>query len=419
MSCRVDNVEKRFYEAMREFYPFEDDAELVVAVSGGSDSMALTFLLNDYVAKYGGKLVALTVDHGLRPESGAEAAKVHAVLTERGIRHEILTWNGDKPKTAVEEKAREARYDLLFTYMRERGLLHLFVAHTMDEQAETFLLRMRRGSGVEGLSAINAEVLYRDLRVLRPLLGFSKRELRDYLTEKGIGWTDDPSNFDVAYDRVKVRKLLTVMDDCGLGAECLVRAVSGIRRAKDAIDAYAAKVMARTVGLDYCGFARLDAESLLSNPKEVVYRVLSRIIFVVSGNHVPVRMEKIASLADRLTSVGNGMTLGGCFIKQYRGKVLFVREVASLPPKVAFADKGRWGHFTVTAPGFRGFLGALGADGYAQIREKTRKRHFSAVTYGLPALFHDKKVVFVPHLRYYADKFVEIDCKLDIECSLT
>ena len=419
MSCRADDVEKRFYEAMREFYPFEDDAELVVAVSGGSDSMALTFLLNDYVAKYGGKLVALTVDHGLRPESASEAAEVHAVLTKHGIHHEILPWHGDKPHTAVEEKAREARYDLLFTYMRERGLLHLFVAHTMDEQAETFLLRMRRGSGIEGLSAINAEVLYRDLRVLRPLLGFTKNELRDYLKEKGIDWVDDPANFDTSYDRVKVRHLLKIMDGYGLGAECIDRAVSGIKRAKNAIDVYATKVMAETVSLDFCGFVRLDAERLLSHPQEVVFRVLSRIIFVVSGNHVPVRLEKIASLADRLTSVGKGMTLGGCFIKQYRGKVVFVREVSFLPPKVVFADKGRWGHFTISAPGFRGILGALGADGYAQIREKTRKRYFSAVTYGLPALFHDKKVVFVPHLRYYADKFVEIDCKLDIECSLT
>ena len=418
MSC-ADDVEKRFYEAMREFCPFENDAELVVAVSGGSDSLALTFLLNDYVAKHGGKLIALTVDHGLRPESAAEAAMVSAVLTKHGIYHEILTWRGEKPRTSVEEKAREARYDLLFSYMRERGLLHLFVAHTRDEQAETFLLRMRRGSGVDGLSSMRPEVLYRDLRVLRPLLGFSKDELRDYLTEKRIDWVDDPSNFDISYDRVKVRQLLKIMRDYGLGAECIDRAVLGIRRAKDAIDDYAAKAMAETLSLHSCGFIALDAEKLLLHPKEVVFRVLSRIIFVISGNHVPVRMEKISSLADKLSSVGNGITLGGCFIKQYRGKVVFVREVSFLPPRIAFADKGRWGHFTVSAPGFHGFLGALGADGYAQIREKTRKRYFSAVTYGLPALFHDKKVVFVPHLRYYADKFVEIDCKLDIECSLT
>ena len=152
---------KEFAASMAALGPFERPPALAVAVSGGADSMALTLLAADWAAARRGSIVALTVDHRLRNESRAEAKQVAAWLAARGIEHKILAWTGEKPSSDVQAAAREKRYELLEDWCRRQGILHLLVAHNLDDQAETFLLRLGRGSGLYGLSGMaSVECMY-------------------------------------------------------------------------------------------------------------------------------------------------------------------------------------------------------------------------------------------------------------------
>ncbi len=409
----------KFLKVMEDFAPFENNPEIAVAVSGGSDSLALTFLINEYVKKNGGNLIALTVDHGLREESYDEALKVREKLLKHGIKHEILTWVGEKPKTAIEEKARQARYDLLFNYCKEKGILHLCVGHTKDEQVETFLMRLRRGSGVDGLASIKSEVLTKDLRILRPLLDFTRQDLRDYLNNINEIWIEDPSNQNEDYERVRFRKAIPILSNLGLDVECLNNAVNHMKRAKEALDFLMIDAMVNCVSLKREGFVLFDKEKLQKYPEETVLRVLSRILMVVSNNEEPVRINKLINLKENLNKLGGGVTLNDCFIRDYKNKVMVVKELRILEPSKPFKDFGSWNGFKIKCEGFKGKIGPLGEDGYSQIKNIVRKSYPSVVIKGLPTLFCENKVAFVPHLGYSYNKDMEIEIALDIKFSLT
>ncbi len=179
---------------------------LCVAVSGGSDSTALLHLLHQYLADHEGpRLVAVTVDHGLRTAARDEAQQVAALCATLNIQHHIVIWDGQKSKTGVQDAARNARYALLRQTALACGAGAIVTAHTRDDQVETIRMRRRRGTG-RGLSGMAQSVLYnRDCWILRPLLEVRKQALRDHLKQAGIGWLDDPSNLDRRYERVRIR----------------------------------------------------------------------------------------------------------------------------------------------------------------------------------------------------------------------
>ena len=200
---------------MARLGPWEDRPWLAVAVSGGPDSLCLTLLAHDWAAARGGEVIGLTVDHGLRPGSAAEASRVGEWLGGRGIRHQILNWRGGKPDTGIQEAARRARYQLLNQWVREHGCLHLLLAHTRDDQAETFVMRLGRGSGLRGLAAMPAVSYGADARLLRPLLGIRKSRLTAALRDTGQHWIDDPSNGDIRFERVRTRGFLARLENGG------------------------------------------------------------------------------------------------------------------------------------------------------------------------------------------------------------
>lgn len=180
---------------------------LCVAVSGGSDSTALLHLLDKYLKNAGGpRLVAVTVDHGLRAASSEEAKQVADFCESRGIGHIIKRWTGEKPASGLQDAARNARYELLREAALSAGAAAVISAHTRDDQLETIRMRQRRGMG-RGLSGMAEAVLFRrDCWVLRPLLAVSRGDLRAVLERDGIGWIDDPSNDDRRFERVRVRE---------------------------------------------------------------------------------------------------------------------------------------------------------------------------------------------------------------------
>ena len=202
---RDDLTAETFAALMAPFCPFESRPVVAVAVSGGRDSLALTLLAHDWACSRGGRVFGLIVDHGLRAEAADEARIARETLRSQGIDSEVLNWTGPKPASGLQEAAREARYRLLFEACRARSILHLLVAHHADDQAETVAMRAGRGSGPDGLAGMAALVEHRHLRVLRPLLGVPRSKVTLFMKARGIGWSEDPSNADLRFERVRVR----------------------------------------------------------------------------------------------------------------------------------------------------------------------------------------------------------------------
>lgn len=186
---------------------FSDPRPVGVAVSGGSDSTGLVAALHELAGP--ARLVALTVDHGLRPGSAEEAASVAEFCSGKGIRHETLTWIGDKPSQGIQAAARAARQRLLSATARRLGLSAVVTAHTQDDQRETRVMRGRRSASTDspGLAGIPpATLIDGDVWFVRPLLGVARADIRAFLASRGIGFIDDPSNEDVRFERVRIRR---------------------------------------------------------------------------------------------------------------------------------------------------------------------------------------------------------------------
>jgi tRNA(Ile)-lysidine synthase len=188
---------------------------IVVAVSGGADSLALTLLANEYAKLKRHAIEAVTVDHGLRPESKAEAATVFGILSAQNISHHTLVWNHEESLNRKHERARAARYQLLIDFCKKYENPVLMTAHHAQDQAETILMRFLKGSGPAGFQAIQAVRHEDDVPIIRPLLGIVPSDLREYLNEQGITWIEDPSNTDAHYERTRVRQLVQHIKDLG------------------------------------------------------------------------------------------------------------------------------------------------------------------------------------------------------------
>ena len=189
-------------------------SRVAVAVSGGSDSMALLRLVADWRLQPNGprEVFALTVDHGLRPESATEAQEVSAWCAGLGVTHMTLRWQGEKPSSGIQAKARTARYDVISDWCREQRVPMVMTAHTADDQAETVIMRQRRTNTDRSLAAIWPENEWRGIKLLRPLLAVRRETLRDYLRGLGQTWMEDPSNANPVFERVRVRNALAEQD---------------------------------------------------------------------------------------------------------------------------------------------------------------------------------------------------------------
>ncbi len=265
-----------FRALMAALGPFERAPHLAVAVSGGADSMALGLLGDGWARARGGRVTALTVDHGLRPESGAEARRVKAWLGKRGIPQSVLRWTaageGGAPGANLQALARAARYRLLAGWCRKRHVLHLVLAHHLEDQAETFLLRLGRGSGVHGLAAMAAVTGIEGVRLLRPLLTVPKARLRANLQRRGQAWIEDPSNEDPAFARVRLRALMPAFAGVGMDAQRLAQTANAMGRARRALEEAAVTLLAAAAEIYPAGYCLLRPDLFRAAPDEVALR---------------------------------------------------------------------------------------------------------------------------------------------------
>jgi len=409
-------LEHDFASRMQDLAPFESSPHLAVAVSGGADSMALALLAHLWATGRGGRITALTVDHGLRPESADEALLVAGRLAAQGIPCQVLAWRGKKPDAGIQEAARNARHALLSEWCRENGILHLLFAHHLEDQAETFLLRLARGSGIDGLAAMSAVVETPDVRILRPLLATPREHLRQFLSCRGERWIEDPSNENTEFARVRVRQEMKSLAPLGLSPDTLVDSSRRMARARVALETSASRALAVTTALSPLGFASLDLEKLFQEPDEISLKALSRVLMCVGGHVYPPGLNKLERLHEELKTLDgkNGSTLAGCrLMTGKKNRLLICREERGLPApllmqpgETVFWDR----RFAVTVKNVKGKgwdncqLRPLGAEGWKAIRrDKPQLRNTgypSIVRNVLPALWDDRGVIAVEHLNY-------------------
>ncbi|MBX6324145.1 MAG: tRNA lysidine(34) synthetase TilS, partial [Rhodospirillaceae bacterium] len=231
--------------------------------------MVLCLLAKDWVETRQGRLTALIVDHALRPDSAREARQVAAWLRRRGLSAVVLRREGPRPAADVQAAARAARYRLLTQWCRNRGVLHLLLAHHREDQAETLLLRLARGSGLNGLAAMPAIAELDGVRLLRPLLGVPKARLKRTLEALGQPWIEDPSNQEPAYARVRLRRLSPMLAAEGLTAARLAATAERLGLARAALDRATAELLAGAAALRPEGYLVLGLEALAAAPVEL------------------------------------------------------------------------------------------------------------------------------------------------------
>ena len=292
-----------------------------VAVSGGGDSLALMHLLAGWARENGRAApVVLVVDHGLQSNSRRHARKVRGWARDAGLSAHVLRWREAKPDSDIESRAREARYRLLGGYCRKRGLAALYAGHTLDDQAETFLLRLGRGSGLDGLSAMRPSATLpvaglESVQLLRPLLGFRRETLRRYLAQRGQEWLEDEMNADPRFARVRVRRALTFLEEAGLTPERISAAAFHLGRAREALDLATAAILERACSPTAKAVA-VEVGALAAAPRELGLRALAAVLMKVSGQSYRPRFDRLERLFDAIREgrLGAGATLHGCKI---------------------------------------------------------------------------------------------------------
>lgn len=302
-----DNSPISAQDAKRLFADWKAVPALVLAVSGGPDSVALMWLMARWrrALAHGPRLIAITVDHGLRPEAAREAREVKRLARELELPHRILRWSGDKPRAGVPAAAREARYRLLAQAAKSAGASHVVTAHTRDDQAETVLMRLLRGSGITGLGAM-ARVTERDgVALARPLLDVAKSRLIATLDKAKIAYADDPTNHDTSFTRPRLRALLPALAAEGGDARSLARLAMRLSRANAAIEVLADGAE-RYLALKGQGAAQpardgvvFDAEAFAGLPEEIRLRVLTRAINRF-GHEGPAELGKLEAVLVQL-----------------------------------------------------------------------------------------------------------------------
>jgi tRNA(Ile)-lysidine synthase len=314
------------------FAPFVRAKALLIAVSGGPDSTALMLMAAEWAKRRGKpRIDAATVDHGLRPESADEAKAVAALCARLGVSHRVLQWKGVKPTSRLQERAREARYRLLVDHAKAIGADAVVTAHHADDQAETVLFRLLRGSGVAGLRGMDLMSARDGMTIARPLMRLKKRDLIAFANARGAPFIDDPSNTDPRFARTRLRALLDRLGEEGLNAEALDRLARRARETEEALAHLTAEVEAR-LGPE----GVLDARALFAAPIAIAHRILARRVAAAGGRDASrLGLEKIEALAAGLRDAlkerrAYGANVGGALVRlTAKGRLSFAPE----PPR--------------------------------------------------------------------------------------
>ncbi|MBN9343589.1 MAG: tRNA lysidine(34) synthetase TilS [Caedibacter sp. 38-128] len=393
-------TEAEFAQSMTKLGPFEPHPYLAVAVSGGSDSLALALLANQWIKNHAGSLIALTVDHQLRPTSTQEAHQVQQWLSGYGINTIILTWAEEKSGRRLQEKAREARYQKLEEWCRDQGVLHLLLGHHLEDQLETVSMRAEKGSGIEGMAGMSALVEKPYHRLLRPLLLYTKSRLQATLISSHQPWIEDPSNQNPKFKRVELRSKTSNFSSSEIHSFGQKRCAY-----EEALNRLIPEIVTPLpqgyAFLNYQAWSQLDLESQLG--------VMQRLLMTYGVNSYPPAGESVHKLILHFQKASSSRTLNGCRISRYREKnLLFMREPGAIRHEIDLSNAAN------TAPLFwdqrfsvhlssplhgQHTLKALGQKGWESVKkalEDQKELLPYPVALTLPSLWQQDQLIAIP-----------------------
>ncbi|WP_187430026.1 tRNA(Ile)-lysidine synthase [Roseobacter fucihabitans] len=369
---------------------------LGIAVSGGSDSVALLHLLYDFAQTYGTQLQVVSVDHGLRAEAAQESAFVATLCAGLGLPHETVHWTGWDRQGNLQNEARQARYRLIAAWARARDIETVALGHTLDDQAETVLMRLARGAGVDGLSAMSPRRTSGGITWLRPLLDVSRLDLRNILKRRGVTWCDDPSNEDPHFDRVKVRQALAVLEPLGINAEALGQVAFNMSRARDALR-WQAFLTARSMAKIERGAVRMNWRGYVTLPDEIARRLLVGAMGWISGSPYPPRRKSVLGLIEALKQ-GVSATADGCQVSRKSDALWVYREydpVRDMAGSIGDIWDRRW-RLIGEAGSVPLHIAALGPEGLKQLPEWRGLGVPRGVLLSTPAVWNGTNLVAAP-----------------------
>lgn len=367
---------------------------LGLAVSGGGDSVALLHL----AVAVGLRVEVATVDHGLRPEAAAECAAVAGACAGLGVAHEVLRWRWDGMGN-LQDAARRGRLAVLADWAGRRGLAAVALGHTQDDVAETFLMRLARDAGVDGLAAMAARREVSGVAFVRPMLRIGRGALRAWLLARGVGWAEDASNADVRFARVRARRAVAAMADAGVGAAEIAALAERMAEVRAALDVATAEAAARVARVDR-GDVILDAGGLAGLPAEVRRRlVLAAVMWIASAEYGPRGAELERFL--RAVAEGRAATLAGVRMTAGQGRLRLTREaraVAGREGPLGTVWDGRW---RVSGPESNGLadgavVRALGEKGLAACPDWRAAGMPRASLLATPAVWRGDALVAAP-----------------------
>lgn len=370
-----------------------------VAVSGGGDSMAALHLMHWITAGAGRQVHAVTVDHGLRPEAAGEAAFVAQTCASLDIPHHTVRWEDWDGTGNLQDQARRARYALIADWAVHQGIGQVVLGHTVDDQAETFLMRLGRSAGVDGLSAMRARWEENGITWSRPFLNVTRQHLREFLTRHDLRWIEDPSNEDMRFDRVRARKAMEPLAALGISVEGLAEIAQHLAMARDALNQTASGFAAQHVE-QVAGDLLMDRSALVQLPSELSRRVISGALRWISGADYAPRGSSIQSLQQAISGSKAHRatrTLGGCRIVVDRNRVRFGREAKAVAD-VTCASNEIWDNrWQLTGPHASGLtLRALGETGLKDCLNWRESGIPRASLLASPAVWKGERLIAAP-----------------------
>lgn len=401
MFC-VEKLNKIFSDAMIDI----PEGGIGVGVSGGGDSLALLLLSAEWADHNNRSLKAVTIDHGLRVDTPSECKYVEEISNHFNVEHTTLKWL-DKPSGNLQNSARNARHELFLGWTKRNKLSVVLLGHTLDDNAETVMMKLIRGSGIDGLTGISKNKKINGLAISRPLLNTSREQLRQYLKVKNISWIDEPSNFDERFERIKVRNFLPKLSNIGLTPDKLVALAGHMDRAKDALNWEVSRFAQQYVQQKSWGDLEIKFEEFIKIPKEYQLRLLSGALRWISGKIYRPRFRSLERLLGAITSssLGPGMCLMGCVTKHEEGGIRISRELAAIPqPILAVKPEYIWERRWQLKIDFKklniAMIGPLGKEGLKQIENSKSFNIPNTALICSVAMFENGHVSCLPIISY-------------------
>ncbi|MGJ8586011.1 MAG: tRNA lysidine(34) synthetase TilS [Marinosulfonomonas sp.] len=387
-----DPVLEQLPGALLEKYPSDP---IGIAVSGGGDSTALLHVMADWAAEKGTTVQAITVDHGLRPEAAQEAEQVAKICADLGVKHAVAKWENWDGHGNLQDQARQARYGLIADWASAEGIDVIALGHTADDQAETFLMRLARQAGIDGLAGMAAERRAYGKTWIRPLLQLRRDDLRASLRRRKIAWVDDPSNEDEKYDRIKLRKMMPVLSELGLGVEGLSAVAAQLAEARQALELQT-QVAAQTAVRIEAGDVLLEWDQIAQLPDEISRRILVHSLkWVASAGYSP-RGRAIQELKNTINLQENA-TLHGCRVLAKGSTVRITREAQSVKgvqARIGEVWDQRW---RVSGPDDAGYhIAILGENGLGLCPDWRETGLARASLLASPAVWNGDELVAAP-----------------------